>query len=234
MHIHIHIYIHPCIYAYTCKRIHTYKYIYMHTYTSTHTYMHIPVYIQRICTSCSERKANVYADAHNICLRYTPAHAWCSTTPENACRLSAEIYMDLYIYIHIYMYTLHTHTHSFIHGYIYIHIRTYMYIYKYIYTYAYTHIYIYIYIYRICTSCREREANVYADVHNICLTHTPAHAWCAATPVNACLLSAKKNAYGLVYARLFNCAAASLPWRLLRTYLDSCANIVQAVVYCPP
>jgi len=37
-----------------------------------------------------------------------------------------------------------------------------------------------------------------------------------------------------VYARLFNCAAASLPRRLLRTYLESCANIVQAVVYCPP
>jgi len=34
-----------------------------------------------------------------------------------------------------------------------------------------THIYIYIYIYRICTSCREREANVYADVHNICLAY---------------------------------------------------------------
>ena len=36
------------------------------------------------------------------------------------------------------------------------------------------------------------------------------------------------------YARLFNCAAASLPWRLLRTYLESCANIVQSVVYCSP
>ena len=39
--------------------------------------------------------------------------------------------------------------------------------------------------------------------------------------------SLQKNAYGLVYARLFNCAAASLPWRLLQTYLESCANIVQ-------
>ena len=46
--------------------------------------------------------------------------------------------------------------------------------------------------------------------------------------------SLQKNAYGLVYARLFNCAAASLPRRLLRTYLESCANIVQAVAYCPP
>ena len=55
-----------------------------------------------------------------------------------------------------------------------------------------TYIYTYLYIYRICTSCREREANVYADVHNICLTYTPAHAWCATTPVNVCRLSPKK------------------------------------------
>ena len=33
---------------------------------------------------------------------------------------------------------------------------------------------------------------MYADVHNICLTYTPAHAWCATTPVNTCRLSAKK------------------------------------------
>ena len=91
------------------------------------------------------------------------------------------------------------------------------------------YIYIYIYIYRICTSSREREANMYCAVHNICLIYTPAHAWCATTPVDACRLYAK-NAYGLVYARLFNCAAASLPRRLLRSYLESCANIVQAVV----
>ena len=31
-------------------------------------------------------------------------------------------------------------------------------------------------------------------------------------------------------SRLCNGAAASLPWKLLRTYLESCANIVQAVV----
>ena len=48
------------------------------------------------------------------------------------------------------------------------------------------------YIYRICTSCSEGEANVYVDVHNICLTYTPARAWCATTPVNACRRSAKK------------------------------------------
>ena len=109
-----------------------------------------------------------------------------------------------------------------------------MYIYIYIYKKCQcTYIYIYIYIYRICTSCRELEANVYANVHNICLTYTPAHAWCATTPVNACRLCAK-NAYGLVYARLFNCAAASLPWKLLRTYVESCANIVHAVVSTRP
>ena len=34
----------------------------------------------------------------------------------------------------------------------------------------------------------------------------------------------------LVHARLYNGATASLPWKLLRTYLESCANIAQAVV----
>jgi len=111
--------------------------------------------------------------------------------------------------------------------------RIHVHIYIYIYICICTYIYVYLYIYRICTSCRECEANVYADVHNICLKYRRAHAWCATTPVKPCRLSAK-NAYGLVYARLFNCSAASLPWKLLRTYLESCASIVQTVVYCPP
>ena len=38
----------------------------------------------------------------------------------------------------------------------------------------------------------------------------------------------------LVHARLCNSAAASLPWKLLRTYLESCANIVQAIVSARP
>ena len=38
----------------------------------------------------------------------------------------------------------------------------------------------------------------------------------------------------LVHARLCNGAAASLPWKRLRTYLESCANIVQAVVSAHP
>ena len=38
----------------------------------------------------------------------------------------------------------------------------------------------------------------------------------------------------LVHARLCNGAAASLPWKLLQTYLESCASIVQAVVTAHP
>ena len=38
----------------------------------------------------------------------------------------------------------------------------------------------------------------------------------------------------LVHARLCDGAAASLPWKLLRTYFESCANIVQAVVSARP
>jgi len=49
---------------------------------------------------------------------------------------------------------------------------------------------------------------------------------------NACILSAK-NAHALVHARLCNGAEDSLPWKLWRTYLESCASIVQAVV-CRP
>ena len=52
------------------------------------------------------------------------------------------------------------------------------------------------------------------------------------TPVkNACILSAK-NAYALVHARICNGAEDSLPrpWKLLRTYPESCTSIVQAVV----
>jgi len=49
---------------------------------------------------------------------------------------------------------------------------------------------------------------------------------------NACILSAK-NAHALVHALLCNDAEASLPWKLLRTYLESCTRVVQAVV-CRP
>ena len=48
-----------------------------------------------------------------------------------------------------------------------------------------------------------------------------------------CMHTLRKNEYGLVHARLCNGAEASLPWKLLRTYLESRANIVQAVV-CRP
>jgi len=49
---------------------------------------------------------------------------------------------------------------------------------------------------------------------------------------NAYILFAK-NAHGLVHVRLCNGAEASFPWKILRTYLESCASIVQAVI-CRP
>jgi len=49
-----------------------------------------------------------------------------------------------------------------------------------------------------------------------------------------CMLTLRKNAYGLVHLHLCNGAAASLSLKLFRTYVESCANIVQAVVYRPP
>ena len=39
-----------------------------------------------------------------------------------------------------------------------------------------------------------------------------------------CIHTLRKDAYGLVHARLCKGAAASLLWKLLRTYLESCAK----------
>jgi len=77
-----------------------------------------------------------------------------------------------------------------------------MYIYIYTYTYAYDHIYIYIstsiaYVHPVESV---KQMCTYADVHNICQTYTPAHAWCATTPVNTCRLFAKKCIYTRVCA----------------------------------
>jgi len=71
-------------------------------------------------------------------------------------------------------------------------------------------------------------ANVYADVHNICLTYTPSHAWCS-QHLSKCMHTLLKKCTGArACAPMQRCR--SLPWKLLRTYLESCVNIVQAVV----
>jgi len=54
------------------------------------------------------------------------------------------------------------------------------------------------------------------------------------TPVEMHTTLSAKNAYALVYARIRNGAEAYLLWKLLRTYLESCASIVHAVVCRPP
>ena len=81
------------------------------------------------------------------------------------------VHIHTHTCIHIYMYT-YTYTYTYIHTWIHIHTHTHIHVHIHIYIYKClcTHICVYIYIYRICTSCREREANVYADVHNIYLT----------------------------------------------------------------
>ena len=105
-HMHVHIHTHTCIhiYMYTCIYTYTYIHTWIHIYTHTHIHVHIHIYIYiclcthmyisidiyRICTSCREREANVYAYGHNICLTYTRVHVWCATTPVNECRLFAK------------------------------------------------------------------------------------------------------------------------------------------------
>ena len=76
--------------------------------------MHIYMYIYSAYAHPSEREANAYADVQNICLTYTPAHTWCSTTPVNACILSANMHMDSVICINIYKYTL-TYVYVYMH-----------------------------------------------------------------------------------------------------------------------
>ena len=70
---------------------------------------------------------------------------------------------------------------------------------------------------------------MYVDVHNTCLMYIPAHAWCSQHLLK-CMHTLHKNAHALVHARLCNGAEASLPCKLLRTYLESCTSIVQTVV----
>jgi len=76
-------------------------------------------------------------------------------------------------------------------------------------------------------------ANVYADVYNTRLTYTPAHAWCPKQR-SKCIHTLRKKCI---------CARACAPMqrcrsfcaiKLLRTYLESCASIVQAVICRPP
>jgi len=84
---------------------------------------------------------------------------------------------------------------------------------------------------RICTSCSEHASKCVcrcsqhlSNVHTCtCMVLT--------TPVEMHTTLSAKNAYGLVHVRLCNGAEASLPWKLLRAYLESCASIVQTVVY---
>jgi len=54
------------------------------------------------------------------------------------------------------------------------------------------------------------------------------------TPVEMHAYSLQKNAHAFVHARLCNGEEASLPWKVLRTYLESCVSIVQAIVCRPP
>jgi len=73
---------------------------------------------------------------------------------------------------------------------------------------------------------------VYADFHNTCLTYTPAYTWCSQH-----LLKCTSHSPQKMHMRSCMCAyatvQASLPWKLLRIYLESSASIVHAVVCCP-
>jgi len=86
-------------------------------------------------------------------------------------------------------------------------------IHRHIYTYMHIHIHICmdIHIYTYAYICTYTYMYIYMHMHT-CIYISPQ----------------------LVHARLYNGAAASLPWKRLRTYLESCANIVQAVISARP
>jgi len=75
-------------------------------------------------------------------------------------------------------------------------------------------------------------ANVYAVVTTPWRTHLHMHG-AQNTCLNACILSTK-NVLATVHARLCNGAEPYLTWKLLQTYHESCASIVQAVGCRPP
>ena len=83
----------------------------------------------------------------------------------------------------------------------------------YIHTHTHTHTYMHGYIY-ICT-----YANICTYTYMYMYMHMHTYIYISPQPV---------------HARLCNGAAASLPWKLVRSDLESCANIVQAVVSARP
>jgi len=141
-------------------------------------------------------------------------------------------YTCIHAYTHIRIHT-HTHTHTYKHGYIHMYIRIYMYIYT-LYINMHMHMYIYLSLFLSHMHILYRAWSKYV---RWCSQHLSNVHTCTCMVLNntcECMPTLRKNAYGLVHAGLCNSAAASLPWKLLRTYLESCANIVQAVFYHLP
>jgi len=60
------------------------------------------------------------------------------------------------------------------------------------------------------------------------------HAWCSEHLSECTPHYPQKNAYAPVHMRLCKSAETSSTWKVFRTYLESCASIVQAVVCRPP
>ena len=77
--------------------------MYMHTHIYIHIYVHIHMCIHSAYAPLVASVKQMCTLVFTTCLTYTPAHAWCSTTPVNACILFANLHMDSYIYIYIYM-----------------------------------------------------------------------------------------------------------------------------------
>jgi len=76
-------------------------------------------------------------------------------------------------------------------------------------------------------------ANVYADGRNTRLTYTRAHAWCSQHLSKCMHTLCKKCICARACAHIQRCRSFVV-MKLLQTYLESCASIVQAAVAARP
>jgi len=171
-------------------------------------------------------------------------HLWMHADSLQKC-MRTRIYTHTYTYIHVHIHT-RTCTHIYIYTYAYAYTYTYTWIHIHIHTHIYVNILIYIYIY-IHMHIYMYISQYLSHMHILYRAWSKCVRWCSQHLCNVrictcmvlnntceCMPTLRKNAYGLVHVHLCKSATDSLSWKLLRTYLESCANIVQAVVYRPP
>ena len=86
---------------------------------------------------------------------------------------------------------------------------------------------------RICTSCSERVSKCVCCCSHHPSNVTPAHAWCPKHRSKCMRTLHEKCICARAYAHMQRCRSFCVT-KILRTYLESCTSIVQAVVAARP